>query len=357
MKLDMKSLERAFAKLQIGGKVRLRTYRKIVRFLKSGVQIAVALEIMWKFASNDGRKKSAPLAIALHEWRRSIMDGQPFAQAIKGWVPERDRSVIEAGEKAGRLDLAIENAIFIHEGSSKVVTTLVAGLAYPTLLVGVAVGLLTILTMQIIPAFDAVKPKATWTGTGAQMAFVADAVADGWLPATAALVTLGALVWWSMPRWTGRLRKRFDRVPPYTFYRLLVGSGFMLSVAAMFRAGIATPEILRKLMRDAQPWYRERVSRTLYHVNNGLNLGEALHRTGYDFPDRETVADLRAYASLQDFEETLDQMGREWIEESVAKVQNQAAVLRNAAIVLLTVVFGWIASGIFSLQQQVASGL
>jgi type II secretory pathway component PulF len=79
--------------------------------------------------------------------------------------------------------------------------------------------------------------------------------------------------------------------------------------------------------------------------------------TGFDFPDKEAVQDIRSYADLNRFNETLEMMGTEWLDDSVDRVKQQSAVLRNVSIILLGIVFMWIASGIFSLQQQIANSL
>src|SRR5690606_15667516 len=159
-----------------------------------------------------------------------------------------------------------------------------------------------------------------WTGVGAQMAWMSDFVNTWLFPVLAFLAALVALVAFSMPRWTGPVRTRLDRYPPWSLYRLIVGSGFMLTVSGMIKSGIPIPTILAMLQRGSGKWYREKLSRTLYHVNNGHNLGDALHRTGFRFPDAETVQDLRAYAGLNKFDETLEKLGTEWLEDSVEKI-------------------------------------
>ena len=62
-----------------------------------------------------------------------------------------------------------------------------------------------------------------------------------------------------------------------------------------------------------------------------------------------------AYASLDGFDETLEKLGMEWMDESVDKIKAQASVLKNLSFILLGGVFMWIASGIFALQQQIAN--
>ena len=351
------NLERVFAKLQFGTKQRVRVYRKLNRFLSNGVKLSEALDIMYGHASEDGRKPSNPLAIVLDDWRRQVRNGKGFGRAIQGWVPDSDRLVIEGGEAAGNLSVSIERAVMISGSSKKIRNTLIGGLAYPVLLFVVAIGFLVMFGTQVVPAFEEIMPREQWTGAGAQMAMMSDFVNNYLHWTLLALAGLVGLIVYSLPRWTGPRRTRFDRYAPWSIYRLIVGSGFLVTVSGMVKAGIPIPQILQMLQRGASPWYRERLQRALYFVNEGNNLGEALHKAGYGFPDKESVQDLRAYAGLNKFDETLDKLGTEWLEDSVARIEAQTGVLRNVSFILLGAVFAWIASGIFSLQQQITSSL
>jgi type II secretory pathway component PulF len=140
-------------------------------------------------------------------------------------------------------------------------------------------------------------------------------------------------------------------------YRLHAGTGFMLATGALVKAGVQVPEILRIFLRSATPYYDERITAALRWVSNGVNLGEALYRSKMDFPDRETVKELRSYAELDNFDENLIKIGHQCVDESVERISNQASILRNLAFVFLGVVFGTIALGIFAIQQQVVSNI
>lgn len=351
------SFEKWFIKLQFSAKMRTRVYRKLNRFLGNSVSLAQALDIMYGHASEDGKKPKAVQAVVLDEWRRQIRNGRSFGRAIEGWVPDSDRLVIEGGEIAGNLTVAIDKAILISGSSKKIRNTLVAGLAYPFILVFVAIGFMVMFGLQVIPSFEEILPREQWTGLGAQMAMMSDFVNLLLFPMLVAAGLLTAGVVYTMPRWTGKWRNRFDRIPPWSLYRLIIGSGFMLTVSGMIKSGIPIPTILSMLQRGAGAWYTEKLQRTLYHVNNGHNLGEALHRTGFHFPDEETVQDLRAYAGLNKFDETLEKLGTEWLEDSVQKIEQQTGILRNISFIILGGVFAWIAMGIFSLQQQITNSL
>jgi len=353
----MSSFEKWFLKIQFGSKARTRVYRKLIRYLNNSMSLSQALEDMYKHASEDGKKPKNVTAIVLDHWRRDIMNGKSFGRAIQGWVPETDRLVIEGGDNHGKLAVAIEKAILISESSRRIKFTLVSGLAYPALLVAVALGFLIMFGTQVIPAFEEILPRERWTGVGAQMAFMSDFVRYYLAWTLAILGLLVGLSIWSLPRWTGKWRVPFDSYPPWSIYRLVVGSGFLLTVSGMIKSGIPIHGILRMLQRDASPWYTERLSKTLENVNNGHQLGDALYRTGFNFPDREAIQDLRAYAGLNKFDETLEAMGTEWLNDSVTLIGQQTAIFRNLAFLLLGGIFMWIAAGIFSIQQQIQTSL
>lgn len=354
---SMDALQDKLVHFQFSGKARERLYRKISSYLRNGQSLPDTLRALVRHATDDGKKPNDPVAVVLRDWINKISNGQSFGRAVTGWVPPSDRIVIEAGEAAGSLADALDNALFIQKSGKKIKSVIIAGIAYPFFLVLLAIGLLVIFGYSIVPAFDSVLPRDKWTGTAATMASVSDFVNYGLIPTlVAAGVVIGVIIW-SLPRWVGPMRVKADKLVPWSLYRLTMGAGFMLSLSALIKAGVQVPEILRILMRGSSPWYHERISDALRHLQNGVNIGEALHRSRKNFPDEETVKDLRAYATFDNFDETLEALGRQWVEESVGKVQSQMAVLKNLALVVLGIVFGTIATGIFALQQQVTQGL
>ena len=351
------NLELKFATWQFNGKKRKRIYNKLTRFLANGVALPKALDNLWVHASDDGKKPKNDVALIIDQWRRKVAEGKKFGQAISGYVPESDRLVIEGGESAGELVIAIEKAVAINESSGKIRNTVIQGLAYPVMLVMAALALLVLIVRQVVPAFDAVLPREEWQGVGAQMAVVADFI-DGYLYyGLASLFIVFFAIMFSLPRWVGSGRVWADKIPPWSIYRLVLGSGFMLTLSGMMRAGIAMPTALSMLAKGSSPWYKQRISHTLHWTNEGLNLGNALKRTGYGFPDEESIMDLRAYADLNNFDEALEKLAVEWLTESVEKIEMQTAVLKNLGLFLLGGTFIWIYSGIFSLQQQISSAL
>jgi type II secretory pathway component PulF len=347
------SFQRAWLKLQFGAQQRIRVYQKLNRFLSSSVSLRQALEIMYQHASEDGRKPKNATALVLLQWIRSVKNGQSFGQAIQGWVPDSDRLVIEGGEAAGNLPQAIERAVMISEALRTIITAIFAGIAYPVMLFIAAIFFLIFFGIQVIPQFDDLLPRDQWTGIGAQMSMMSYFVQDWLVYLMIVIAAVSILIAATMTRWTGKLRTKFDKYPPWSIYRLVIGAGFMLTVSGMIKAGIAVPKILTMLQRGASPWYVEKLSKTLYQVKNGHNLGEALYRTGFNFPDKDTVSDLRSYANLNKFDETLQRLGEEWLADAIKRIKAQMSVLFMTCLVFFGGVFFWLAGGIFSLVNQV----
>ena len=63
----------------------------------------------------------------------------------------------------------------------------------------------------------------------------------------------------TFPYWTGRLRAMLDKMPPWSFYRLLQGGSWLMSFSSMMVAGMQAAEALRKMMPVANPYLRERL--------------------------------------------------------------------------------------------------
>jgi len=330
-------------------------YEKLARFISNGVPITNALDEIYVHVSVEGKKPKATAALVVDEWRRSIRNGRSLARAIQGWVPTDEVSVIDAGEISGRLDKALGDVIFINLARKRI-RAAIFGLIYPMVLVTATCFYLYIFGTEVVPAFTQVLPVDKWKGTGAQMAKLANFVRHDMAPMMVVLIILLIVSLATLGTWTGRLRQFFDRFPPWSLYRLSIGSSFLISLSALLHAGVPVPEALRIIHSTASPWYRERLSATRRLVLNGArNIGDALHRTGYKFPSWEMVIDIRSYASLDGFEDMLDRLSHQWLDESVSLIQAQMDVLRNIAIVVMGLMFMWIAAGMFALQEQISN--
>ncbi|MGZ3240396.1 MAG: type II secretion system F family protein, partial [Burkholderiaceae bacterium] len=171
----------------------------------------------------------------------------------------------------------------------------------------------------------------------------------------AALIAIIIGILMSMPIWRGNTRVFFDGFAPYSIYRLIVGSGFLMAFSALQFAGITVEKSLIRLSNLSEPWLRERLDGALLGVKSGLNCGEALRNAGYNFPSKEVVDDLCVYAEYKGFAEALKILADEWMNEGVEAITIQMKVFNGFAIISLAVVIGWLITGFFGIQHEIAA--
>lgn len=348
-------INRHWAKFQFGSNTRLRLYRKIAKMLANGLPLLKILEELQTRASEGGKKPNEPLAIVLDDCRRMVQNGRMLSEALVWWVPGTEQMIIMAGEQAGRLEGTLVAVVDVVQSGKKIKAVILGGVAYPIAIFFLIITYIYIFGTSVIPQFARMVDPATWHGAARSLYMMSQLVQHGMLYLVIALVVAMSAVVASMPRWRGNVRVFLDRFAPYSIYRLMVGSSFLMAFSALQFAGVTVERSLARLADAAQPWLRERLDGALLGVKSGLNCGEALRRAGYGFPSDEVVDDLCVYAGYKGFGEALKIMADEWMEEGVEIITRQMKVLNGVAIVLLAVAIGWLVTGFFGIQQEIAA--
>jgi len=161
----------------------------------------------------------------------------------------------------------------------------------------------------------------------------------------------------SFARWDGRLRIKLDRYIPYSVYRIVLGSTWLISFSALVEGGLRVEQALRELSSTASPWLQTRINGCLRGMQSGLSVGDALINAGHEFPDREIIDDLGVYSNLSGFDVALTMLGKEWLEESVTQIKSRMHLVFGASILLLGLVIAFMASGLISMELQLSSVL
>jgi type II secretory pathway component PulF len=328
-------------------KTRKGIWKKLAKLLRDDIPLISGLQEI-----RNLRKPTEPTAIAIGNWISGLNNGRKLSDVIQPWVSREENMLILAGEQSGTLETALLSVVQASEASAAIRSAVFSGLAYPFFLLVVAFGALYFFGFKIIPAFETAVPPGAWVGMARLMVDTAHFV-QGWLHWIALLsVCLVVAVVVSLPRWNASLRVRLDRYPPYSIYRVMQGSSWLIALAALVAAGVRIESAIEQLSKDASAWNRVRADAALRGLRAGRNLGQALERSGYEFPDREIISDLRLYASKSGFEEALRTIGEEWITESVVRVKALMNVVFGAAMLVVGGVIMFIAAGFVAMQLQ-----
>ena len=335
---------------------RLRIYRKLASLLRNRFSLMDALERLKNIASDNGKNQSDTLAVAMSCWMEALQNGLSFSVALRGWAPSSELLMLSVGDIAN-LEDALMNLIHVVEGTKKMKEPLVGALAYPMFLMVMVVMIIWAVGAYMVPPMVEAVPDLIWRGQARSLVSLSKWVRNNSLILFASLPIIFFIIAWTMPRWKGRMRSRFDNYPPWNLYRIFVGVSWLLSLSALINAGTPVSKALRMLRSDSSPYLLYRLERALIYINNGENLGEALFLTGLGFPDKEVIGDLQIYAELDNFPAALTLMANEWLEDAIRDIEQKAAVLNGFAIMSIALIVAWVVAGTFDMQDQMVQGM
>ncbi len=337
------------------GKSRLKLYKKLSALLRNNFTLMDALDRLWMISSKDGKSPGEPFAIAISIWQERLENGESFARALRGWVPFREILMLSVGD-VSRLELALIHVIKVAEGSEKIIAPLISAFAYPLFLLVLTFLILIMVAVYLVPPLlDAAGKDIIWSGVAGTLVGVSDKIATYWWVFPIGFGSLFSFMGISLAFWTGKLRNVFDKVPPWSLYRLFTGVSWILSLSALTKSGIPITKGMASLRDDATPYLRERIDGALDYMSEGENLGSALKHTGFNFPDKETIGDLEIYAELDSFEDTLEQIGNDYLNDAISRIQSTAGILNSFAILLIAIVIAWVVFGTFEMQEQLTA--
>lgn len=352
------AVELQYAKMvtNFSNKTRLKMYRKIASLMSNRFSLMDALDLLYDGASNGGKSPGEPIAIAIAAWSKSLQNGLTFADALKGWAPARERLMLSTGD-VSNLESALLNLIKVTEGTTKMVRPIIGAIAYPAFLIFMSVLILYGIGAYMVPPMQDAAPNVRWRGSAKTLVDVSDWIREYWQVAFAVIPVTMLIIYSTIGIWRGLIRSFIDNLPPWSMYKIFQGISWLLAMSALVKSGTPVSTSLQALRRDANPYLRERIDKTLVFVNNGDNLGQALDKTGLEFPDREIIADLKIYSELDNFEEAMDKLANDWLEESVYVIEQRASVLNMVALLSVGGVIAWAVMGVFDMQDQITSAM
>ena len=350
-------------RLQFGFGARVEFYEAMTLLMENGVLLNDALKEMYKVASDEGRKPKKPLAIVLYDCMMGVAEGLPLSKALSVWISPDECSLIAAGEKSGRLiddDVgpgAFSQAVKVITAKRDILGAIAMATVYPTFLGILATYLLNMVATQLVPKLAKTTNPETWEGPAALLYEIANFVTGYGKPALAAALLVIAAIFVSFPYLRGNVRFYLDKVPPWSIYRMLHGSTFLLNVSVLLQSGIKMQDALELLSESASPWLKERIDAAKYGIGIGGNLGVALHKAGYDFPDKKAVQFLMILSSREGFEKALARFGDRWLADTIKRIQAVAKMALAVGVLLIGVLMLIVVAGAGGIQDAMQAGV
>lgn len=354
--MPMPDLTELKAKIFFTPAVRIRVYRKLAAMTRHGVSVAESLSYIKERYS----KNRNPMASVLAVVSERMHSGSKLHEALQGFIPAEESMLIQSGVNSGKLHEALELSVTLIKARLKIISSMWKSLSYPATLFCAIIGLLLMLSSYVMPKFAKISDPELWQGSAHtlyQISKFIDSTAG-----TLLLIGLIAALFIALATiriWTGKIRVHFDSIPPWSFYRLIIGSLWLFTLSTLMKSGIQLSQAMNDMLATpgTSPWLKERLLSVKAQLNLGKSLGVALDDSGYQFPARMIVEDLRVYSKLPGFDEQLHLIAEEWLEEGMETIQVQAKIINRGCIIGIVFIIAGIVLAMSSMNQQLGQSI
>jgi type II secretory pathway component PulF len=335
--------------------IRNKMYKKIGALIRNGVGLRDAIESL-RDRSFARYGTQNPQAIVLTKVLKSLDDGATFAEAMTPFVKPIEAMLIKAGEDAGDIPRSTDLAVAISETGSKMRKAIMGGMVQPIVLAVTVYAFLLIMGDYVVPKLAKSFDPSSWTGSARGLYLVSE-FTQSWvvIAVPVAVVALLAVIIFTLPRWGGLLRAKFDRFPPWSVYRMTQGVGWLMSYSSLVRSGVTHERAMAAMENTGSHWLKERLHKARLRLRAGDDLGEALDNTKMGFPDREIIDDIGVYVSLDGFDEVLERMGHDWLETGTEKITATAQLISTVFFMIMGLFMIWIVLGVNAIQTSLSS--
>jgi type II secretory pathway component PulF len=326
---------------------RYRIYRKLEGMLKANEALSRSLDRLYQNVTEMGKYPQRPSAVALREWFLKDRAGISLSQAMVGLVPTGELYLIRAGEESGALAKTLAFIQTMGARGREMREAVSYAVGYPAFMFILVGFVIWTFSINLIANMRANAPKSVVESMGSVVPF-SDFITAWGLYIVLFIVVVCVLIASTLPFWTGSLRSKFDLYAPWSWYRVLQGSSFLMGLSALLGSQVPLKRSLEILEEQGNPWIRERIGAARIRVLRGQNLGEALRLARMNFPAPEVAVDLEILAERADVGAVIEQVAEEWMEDQVEAMKLQAILVRNIGMAAVGGVIAWTMMSIFS---------
>lgn len=339
----------ALLKFKFNLKARINLYKKLKGFTEQHFPI---YESLVKFKTRYDKKKDYRGKM-IGIWLENMKHGANFNTAIKGWVPESELNLIAAGEDGNGIEKGLGEAIKFATSSQKIKKTIISGAAYPTVLFLLVLGFIAMFSLQLAPTYLGLLPIERWPTVGYYFYYFSKFLVDYWFILGGSLISFIYFIAKTIPTWTGRTREYFDKLPPWSVYKVYQSSAFLISLSSMMQSSITLNDALKRIKKTSSAWVGYYIDEMLKNLRRGgTRFGQHLD---VGLLDDETAGDVIDYSDLgNNFEEAIYTIGEQNLEDNIEKITLQMNIAKNLMIMFVGVTIALIYATTIQLNTVVA---
>jgi type IV pilus assembly protein PilC len=318
--------------------------RQMAAFVAAGIPLTDGLQVIAKGSTNRRWQE------VLGEASEAIAQGTQFSDALARnaeLFPPYYLGIIKAAEMTGRLDLALVQVSNYLERDLETRSRINQALAYPMVVLGMAV-----VTVSVLAVWDLPKFATFYSGLGAKLTFstrlligVANFTKNFWFVylAAFALIGLAALWVWKTARGRrvrNRVALRMPLIKVIVLYSVVERVTRILG--AMSRAGVPLPDAMAAAIKGANnSVFEEGLQGAQNRMLEGEGLAGPINDTGL-FPEA-AIQMMRVGENTGTLDVQLENASDYYSKELEYKLKKLTTYFEPAVIVAMGLVVGFVA--------------
>lgn len=324
--------------------VRLRLYGRLADLLDAHVGVVSALREMKSeyegFGINDRDYKLICDMLPLMEEGKSVTD------ALSHFIPSNELMIIEAGRSSDNLAGGFRDAAESTKVIFDVRSSILKKMGMPIFLFIMSI-VIVVGGNHLCDFYLSVVPIEEWKDLARLFYNFGLNIIYYWPVYLVSLMLVIVLIFFLVvyvPKDEDllyvyhKVRPVFEKIPPWSIYKLISGYSFLYSFSVLTKNQVATKESLNKLHERSAPYIKDHINRMKDDIEEGFSPGVAITNT--NLMDVDSQMSIRIISRTSGFSKAIEQVAQKNIDRLASQLY-QAFYLFN--------ILGWVSAAIMFL--------
>lgn len=346
-------------KLAISPDEREKWYRTLATLLREGHPVFDVLDEMGSEFARIRHPLSPVVSEAMARMRgggtdvrAEAQDRRTFGKVLLGLVPDNEAMLIDAGESSGRLADGCQRAAEYMQSMKRLRSEVTDPLKEPLFLFALLIGVLVFFSLQVLPAFSQMAPRATWPAYSQWYGRLADLAIPIAIASVATLVVLGGWFSWAAANWTNTMRTTADKgLWPFTLLTQMNSASMLTSLAGFVAAGVPFGQAVDRLSGSANAYMRTIYGQLTMELRSGRSPYDAI--TALHIVPKGQHWLIRLYGRSTDFSGAMERLAKETIDVAIGRTKTAFGVLNLVLKILVAGFILWSLGSMFGVVDTV----
>ena len=196
-----------------------------------------------------------------------------LAEVFEGLVPQSDITILSVGSKKGEsLDHVVSVTSQFKKLKSEVFKMFVSPIVAALLIV---IGVYAA-NSYIFPILTNIKPVDQFPYMTRNLYDFCKYFSDNLMSFCVFVAVFTFMVYFSLSRFTGKVRNILDKIPPYNIYKQIQATNFLISLSMLLKSEIDFNSAVQQVNRTASKYLCAFLNDISYNISCGFRPGESI---------------------------------------------------------------------------------